>query len=183
MPSWMTAFVSKHPNMHCSATRGKVSLQHPISRGLLPPRRGADCARAEIVRVFVFACICMCVSPSMSAHARAHTHMFVDTDLLTTLPLWFIFKQTAQPSPLPHLQLSPSFSTPPSLSVSLMLTTNPSIFQIPSLSQSNAPISPSTYFTPPSISPCFHLSIPPSAFTSRGVDNFLNLTEVERFHI
>ena len=46
MPSWMTAFVSKHPNMHCSATRGRISLQHPISRGLLPPRRGPECARA-----------------------------------------------------------------------------------------------------------------------------------------
>ena len=44
MPSWMAAFVSKHPNMHCSATRGRISLQHPISRGLLPPRRGPECA-------------------------------------------------------------------------------------------------------------------------------------------
>lgn len=71
MPSWMTAFVSKHPNMHCSATRGKISLQHPISRGLLPPRRGADCARAEIVRVLVFACVCMCVSTG------THTHTYI----------------------------------------------------------------------------------------------------------
>lgn len=44
MSSWMTAFISKHPNMHPSATQGEIGLQHPISRGLLSPRRKAKCA-------------------------------------------------------------------------------------------------------------------------------------------
>lgn len=93
MPSWMTAFVSKHPNMHCSATRGRISLQHPISRGLLPPRRGAECARAaeEGVGECICALVCVCLHVCVRRSVRARTHIclcvFMDTDLLTTLPL------------------------------------------------------------------------------------------------
>lgn len=87
MSSWMTAFVSKHPNMHCSATRGKISLQHPMGRGLLPLRRGAECAQAEEVSVFVLLRVCMCVSSSVSAHTHLFVCAFMDPDLLTTLPL------------------------------------------------------------------------------------------------
>lgn len=91
MPSWMTAFVSKHPNMHCSATRGEISLQHPISRGLLPPRRGARVCASGRLSERASACsrVRMCVSSSVSAHTHlfACVCVFIDTDLLTTLPL------------------------------------------------------------------------------------------------
>lgn len=79
---------------------------------------------------WVYLCLCVCVCMCVSSSVRAHTHLlmlcaFMDTELRTTLPLWFIFKQTAQPSRLPHLRFSL-----PLLSISLMLTANPSILQI-----------------------------------------------------
>lgn len=163
MPSRMTAFVSKHPNMPCSATRGKISLQHPISRGLLPPRRGAECARgSKSVSVFVFACVW--VKTWACAHASVCICVCVRVviTLLTTLPLWFIFKRTADSS---HTHLSH-----PSLH-SFSPSCSPSSIHLLNTTQSIQPfltkfISSSIHFS------SFHVPIPQSAFTSRRDTQF-----------
>lgn len=98
IPSWITAFGSKHPNMHRSSTRDEIGLRHPISRGLLPRCRGAACAR-----VWFHAC-------ELKRDCK-HTclYVFIDIYLLTPLSARFIFKRTALSSPRPHVRSFLSF--------------------------------------------------------------------------
>lgn len=109
MPSWITAFVSKHPNMHRSSTRDEIGPRHPISRGLLPLCRGAACARVGLQCVWV--------------QAWLQTHIcldvFIDVYLLTPLSAWFIFKRTAHSSPHPHCPFLSFFFFPSSPSLYL----------------------------------------------------------------
>lgn len=173
---------SQHALLCHSGTKSACSTQSAVAFYHL--------AAGQRVCKWVSDCICVCVCLHVCEFKRecAHTSVcvcvcvFMDIDLLTTLPLWFIFKQTAHPSPLLHL-LFPIYPSVPSLSLLCSPPIHPSS-KIPSLSLSNPPLlNPS--LLPPILflHPSLPVSIPPSAFTSRGVDNFLNPTEVERFQI
>lgn len=127
MPSWITAFVSQHPNMHRSATRGEIGLQRPISRGLLPLCRGAECAR-------VSKCACLCLHLcEFKRDRKTHICLYVRSwtcTPLSALPPWFISKPTAHSSPL---ALRPVFHLFPSLSLSCSPAIHPSSKHLPSL--------------------------------------------------
>lgn len=95
-------------------------------------------------------CVCVCLHVCDLKREGAYTSVFMDIDLLTTLPLWFIFKQTAHPFLLFHLSLIPS----PAL---LCSAPNPSIFQnTPILNPSLLPL---VLLLHPSLSVSIHPSI------------------------
>lgn len=129
MLSRMAAFASKHPNMHCSTTRGRISLQQAVSRGLLPPRRRPECARAEIVSVLH---VCEVKRDRADTHTGTHTQtgvcLWIQSSSLHCLSDLSSNRQLS--NLLPHTSDSRLLYPP----ISLMLSTDPSIFQTPSFS-------------------------------------------------
>lgn len=121
----------------------------------------------EGVSQSVYLCLHVCESKHERAHTRICLYMCVCVrvviELLTTLPLWFIFKRTAHSSHT-HLLSHPSLhSFSPSCS--------PSSIHLLNTTQSIQPfltkfISSSIHFS------SFHVPIPQSAFTSRRDTQF-----------
>ena len=95
---------------------------------------------------WVSECICVCLHVCEFKREGAHTSVnvcaFMDTELRTTLPLWFIFKQTAQPSRLPHLRFSLPLSSTLHLSDAYRQSIHPPNISplLPSLNPSLLPI-------------------------------------------
>lgn len=175
---------SRHA-LHCHSGQNRLEAPNqpwPFTTLL----RGRVCTSWDSI------CVCMCVSPSENAraHARTHTHthlfvcqcLWMQTSSLHCLSDLSSYRQLSQL--LSHTSNS-CLRYPPIFASCLSDAHHQSIHLLNTFSSqsSNPPIPPSTHFTPLSIAPCFHLSIPASAFTSCRVENFQYRTEVERFHI